>query len=266
MFKDPFNLDPNKLVLCELFNDTNLAAEANHRMSCKKVMDQVQKHQLLFAIKQEYTLTTIDGHLCGWPQNGFPASQDPKAAGRDIVVCHYKACRYAGINIFRTYEKDKPWQCEFQIGLCEGIEMGDQLWVARFLLHRVCEDFGVVAALNPKPIKGNWNGSGGHTNFSTKQMREEGESCLVVDHLMKNPGGRRSRYIEEAMKKLNVEHIKVSDPHSGQDNMSHHETPNMDKFSTEISNRGASIRIPHQVIQDKKGESCDQGHRKHLPA
>ncbi|KAK9532850.1 hypothetical protein VZT92_010215 [Zoarces viviparus] len=252
MFRDPFSLDPNKLVLCEVLKYNRLPAETNHRASCSKVMEKVKEHCIWFGMEQEYTLLGIDGHPYSWPVNGFPEPQGPFycgvgancAYGRDIVECHYKACLYAGINIFGTNAEVMPSQWEFQVGTCEGIEMGDQLWVARFLLHRVSEDFGVVASLDPKPMKGNWNGAGCHTNVSTKQMREAGGL----------------QYIEKAIEKLSKkhpEHIQVYDPNGGKDNMRRltgaHETSNITDFSAGVANRGASIRIPRQVGQEKRG-------------
>ncbi|MED6278586.1 hypothetical protein CHARACLAT_025476 [Characodon lateralis] len=252
MFRDPFTLDPNKLVLCEVMKYNYLPAETNHRHSCNKVMEKVREHCLWFGMEQEYTLLGTDGHPFSWPPQGFPAPQGPyycgvgakNAYGRDIVECHYKACLYAGVKIYGTNAEVMPSQWEFQVGPCEGIEMGDHLWVARFLLHRVCEDFGVVATLDPKPIKGNWNGAGCHTNVSTKQMRED----------------EGLQYIEKAIDKLakkHKEHIMVYDPHGGKDNLRRltglHETATIDDFSAGVANRGASIRIPRQVGKDKRG-------------
>jgi len=60
--------------------------------------------------------------------------------------------------------------------------MGDQLWIARFLLHRVAEDYGVVVTLDPKPMPGDWNGAGAHCNYSTEFMRRK-DGIEYVAHL-----------------------------------------------------------------------------------
>nr|KAF6501035.1 hypothetical protein HJG59_008026 [Molossus molossus] len=114
-----------------------------------------------FGMEQEYTLMGTDGHPFGWPSNGSLAPKalllrrgSRQSLRRDIVEAHYRACLCAGIRTAGTNAQVMPAQWEFQIGPCEGIDMGDHLWVARFILHRVCEDFGVTAAFDPSLFPG----------------------------------------------------------------------------------------------------------------
>ncbi|KAF8371285.1 gln-3 [Pristionchus pacificus] len=222
----------------------------NNRRKCAEVMEKAKDHHPWFGMEQEYTLLDIDGHPFGWPKNGFPGPQGPyycgvgagRVYGRDVVEAHYRACLYAGIRISGTNAEVMPGQWEYQVGPVEGIDMGDQLWMSRFLLHRVAEEFGIVASLDPKPIKGDWNGAGCHTNFSTDVMRKEGGMNAIL----------------EAIDKLSLvhpQHIAYYDPKGGKDNerrlTGQHETASIDQFSYGVASRAASIRIPRET--DDKG-------------
>ena len=106
----------------------------------------------------------------GWPDNGFPAPQggyycgvgSDEVFGRDIVEEHMEACIDANMMISGINAEVMPGQWEFQIGPLGPLEVSDEIWLARWLLYRIGEDYGVSATLDPKPVKGDWNGAGAH--------------------------------------------------------------------------------------------------------
>jgi len=199
-----------------------------------------------FGFEQEYFLTQ-NGRPIGFPTDGFPAPQGLYYTGvgyknvgdvaRQIVEEHLDLCLDAGINHEGINAEVAKGQWEFQIFGKGSKKAADDVWVARYILSRLTEQYGVDVEWHCKPIRGDWNGSGMHTNFSTKYMREV--------------GGKE--YFEKLMAAFNKhrdEHIAVYGPDNHLRLTGLHETQSIDKFSYGVADRGASVRIPHSFVNN----------------
>jgi glutamine synthetase len=249
---DPIRGGNNVLVLCEVdLAQSGKPHPTNTRIAAEKAAKKYAKHEMIFGIEQEYTMLKLDGTPYGFPDGGFPAPQGPyycgvgidRVVGREVVELHTQACIDAGLMIEGTNAEVMPGQWEFQIGAADALTVSDHLYVARWLLHRIAEEFDIVISFAAKPMKGDWNGAGAHTNFSTKAMRENYDA------------------IEAACKAIGKRvdlHIKGYGHDIESRLTGAHETAPYNKFSYGVSNRGASIRIPWQVARDGKGYAEDR--------
>ena len=242
---DPIRAGKNILVLCEVLLPDFTSHVTNTRAACVAAAEKYAKDEPMFGIEQEYTFFQ-DGRPLGWPEIGYPAPQGPYycsvgadlAVGREIIERHTQACIDAGLKIEGTNAEVMKGQWEFQIGICTVPEIGDHLWMGRWLLARIAEDYGVQVSYDAKPVKGDWNGAGAHTNFSTKAMREGWEPIIAAC---------------EALGTKIEEHIAVYGDGIKDRLTGAHETAPWHTYSYGTSDRGASVRIPWQVGVDKKG-------------
>lgn len=199
-----------------------------------------------FGYEQEYFLTQ-DGRPLGFPAEGFPPPQGKYYTGvgygavgdiaRQIVEEHLDLCLDAGINHEGINAEVAKGQWEFQIFGKGSKKAADDVWMARYLLMRLCEKYDIEVEFHCKPIRGDWNGSGMHTNFSTKYMRETG-------------GKPYFESLMAAFDKYKNEHIAVYGPDNHLRLTGLHETQSIDKFNYGLANRGASIRMPHSFVND----------------
>jgi glutamine synthetase len=197
-----------------------------------------------FGFEQEYVLMTDDGRPIGFPTGGFPEPQGPyycavgyhNVAGRDFIEEHMNTCIAAEVGIVGINAEVMLGQWEYQIFGESTKRACDDLVMSRYFLFRIAEKYKFIVELDPKPLKGNWNGSGMHSNFSTTYTRETGGEAYINALL-------------EGFAPHHAEHMAEYGAHNEERMTGGHETASFEKFSFGVSDRGASIRIPIYTIE-----------------
>jgi glutamine synthetase len=157
---------------------------------------------------------------------------------RKMVEEHLDLCLAAGINHEGINAEVAKGQWEFQIFGKGSKKAADEMWMARYLMLRLTEKYGVDIEFHCKPLGDtDWNGSGMHANFSTTYMREVG-------------GKEYFEKLMEAFKTNRADHIAVYGPDNHMRLTGKHETASIDTFSYGIADRGASIRVPHSFANN----------------
>ncbi len=242
---DPIRGGTSILVMNEVLFPDMSPHPTNTRAACEEAAGKYASHEMIFGIEQEYTFFKGSRPL-GFPDAGYPAPQGgyycgvgaDEVFGRDVVEKHLDICLEADLDVSGINGEVMPGQWEFQIGPLPALEVSDQLWVGRWLLYRVAEEYGINATLYPKPARGDWNGAGAHTNFSTKEMRESYQACIDA---------------AESLRKRHDLHIENYGSGIEERLTGRHETCSYKEFRYGVSDRGASVRIPWQVERDQKG-------------
>lgn len=242
---DPIRGGHHKIVLCDVLTPDLEPHPSNDRAKCAATAEQYGDHEPWFGLEQEYTFFQ-DGRPLGWPKDGYPAPQGPyycsvgagRIAGREIVEKHLDYCLAAGLELSGINAEVMPGQWEFQIGPLDPVSVSDQMIVARWLLERIAEDYNVHVSFDAKPVRGDWNGAGCHTNFSTKSMRESYDYVIQA---------------AEALGERHDFHIRNYGDGSELRLTGLHETCSYMEYKYGVSNRSASVRIPWQVARDGKG-------------
>lgn len=255
--KDPLRQGESYLVMCEVFTPDNKPHSTNHRAALREMLAKCREsHEPWAGFEQEYTFLDQDHRPFGADVHKFMRPQGPfycsvgadVAFGRTIVEEHMDACLKAGLMIYGTNAEVMPGQWEFQIGYrgdpseSSGIlEMSDEVWLARHLLRLIAEKHGVVVSFDVKPVKGDWNGAGMHTNFSTKQTRDRTKGMAAIENAV------------VALSKRHADHIAKYGSNNHERLTGHHETCDIHTFRSGVADRGSSIRIPRSVSIDGCG-------------
>ena len=241
IYPDPSRIN-GYLVMTEVMN-----ADGTPHISNGRATIEDDDNDFWFGFEQEYFIMDSKTQLpLGFPVGGYPGPQGmyycsvggKNTYGRSFVEEHANLCIDAGLNFEGINQEVASGQWEFQLFAKGAKKAGDEIWIARYLLDRLTEKHGWYIEYHPKPIKGDWNGSGMHANFSNTILR----TC-----------GSKEKYAEicEAFRPVTKEHIAVYGEFNDQRLTGDHETASINDFSWGVSDRGASIRIP--IIAVEKG-------------
>jgi glutamine synthetase len=274
MYRNPFfqsNASNAWLVLCDCYNKDGTPHATNARVRCAQTETACLTDEPLFGIEQEYILfsrakdvphqwASIGDPGCGGQGPYYCGVGGDRCFGRKIADQHLLACLHAGIEIGGTNAEVMASQWEFQIGPLPATQVSDQLWMARYILQRITEEHGCCATLHPKPLR-TWNGSGGHTNFSTAKMR--GSNPESSTDKMRGSMRANSNEANEAMNAImdacarleanHAEHMAVYGEFNEARMTGLHETSSMHACTWGVSDRGRSIRIPRHVANRGHG-------------
>lgn len=245
-FPDPFRGGDCIMALCETLNADMSPHKSNTRHLASTVLEKHKLLEPLYGIEQEFFLEK-NGTMLAFsdpenqpaPQGNYYCGTGEHAHGRNVIEATFKRCIVAGLTVTGFNAEVAPSQWEIQV-CASGINAADQLVILRYILNRTAESFNVSINYHPKPLSGDWNGSGCHVNFSTKSMRDK-DGLTVIQNAIKNLESKHSYHME----------------HYGCDNnlrmTGKHETSSYDTFTHGVADRGASVRIPFDTFTNKAG-------------
>jgi len=251
IYNNPFiKFMDSYLILCDCYTNNNIPHKTNTRINCVDIYEKYKDYECLFGIEQEYVIFNNDKKPYNWKDKNDPGIglQGPyycsiggdRNFGREISLEHMKLCLEANVDICGTNSEVMASQWEFQIGICDALKISDDLWIARYILQRLSEKYNCYITFEPKPYNDNWNCSGGHTNFSTKYMRDKNGLSNILKAC-------------EKLKDKHKEHILLYGENNNLRLSGTHETSNINYFSYDIGNRETSIRIPINVHNNGYG-------------
>jgi glutamine synthetase len=238
----PFEIKDTIYVLCEVLNPDGTPHITNQRALINNDPD------FWFGFEQEYFIkegknAKVIGHdVNNEGQGKFYCGVGSNVVGREFVEEHLDFCVEHKINITGVNAEVALGQWEYQVLSKGSLRAGDDMWMARYFMEKISEKYGYHIEYHPKPLGRNadWNGSGLHTNFSTKKMREEGGEQYFLTMF-------------QALESRKESHIEVYGSDNNMRLTGKHETQSIDKFSWGVSDRGASIRVPRETAKEWKG-------------